>query len=63
MFLNEAHFCPLLKVALFHDFASAGRQGQFRESLVLIKLDQAECPEAGIRYKPQAQNNGVHFDL
>ncbi len=63
MFLNEAHFCPLLKVAPFLDFASACRQGQFRDSLVLLKLDQAECPEAGIRYKSQAQNNGVHFDL
>jgi len=63
MFLNEAHFCPLLKVTLFLDFASACRQGQFRDSLVLLKLDQAECPEAGIRYKSQAQNNGVRFDL
>ncbi len=63
MFLNEANFCPLLEVAFFLDFASACRQGQFRDSLVLLKLDQVECPEAGIRYKSQAQNNGVRFDL
>ncbi len=63
MFSNEAHFYPLSKVALFLDFASACRQGQFRDSLVLLELDQVECPEAGIRYKSQGQNTGVHFDL